>query len=533
MLLSTLNNVIAHKDPHCLRNTIYIYMYVAATSQVHILLSLPYLNLTMAISQPRIVLAILCLTSVLTFLSVESHSKYDLVESLPGQPPVSFKQFSGYITVDQKQHRALFYYFVQAQTEPASKPLVLWLNGGPGCSSLGAGAFSEHGPFRPNTDATLVKNEYSWNKEANILYLESPAGVGFSYSANASFYNYVNDTITAQDNLIFLQRWFDKFPQYKNRDFFITGESYAGHYVPQLAHLILQSNVKFNLKGIAIGNPLLDFNNDFNAEDEFNWSHGVISDFAYELITSYCNTSRLTRESIRGNLSDACSIVYEQISGEFSDFIDGYDVIADVCIASNSSRFDIAKHPIMSRFRISSSRLSNAKSLTQQQTSDSDSNSENKIDVCVGEKTTKYLNRKVVQSALHAQLVGVPQWTSCSGVLHYDYENLEIPTIPIVGALVESGIRVLVYSGDQDSVIPFIGSRSLVNKLAKELGLKTTVPYRVWFEGKQVGGWTQVYGSSLSFASIRGASHLAPATQPERSLVLFKSFLEGKPLPEA
>ncbi|KAJ6700156.1 SERINE PROTEASE FAMILY S10 SERINE CARBOXYPEPTIDASE [Salix purpurea] len=112
------------------------------------------------------------------------------------RPPVSFQQFSGYITVDEKQRRSLFYYFVEAETSPASKPLVLWLNGGPGCSSVGAGAFVEHGPFRPTTGNSLVRNEYSWNKEANMLYLESPAGVGFSYSANDSFYSYVTDEIT-------------------------------------------------------------------------------------------------------------------------------------------------------------------------------------------------------------------------------------------------------------------------------------------------------------------------------------------------
>lgn len=92
---------------------------------------------------------------------------------------------------------------------------------------------------------------------------------------------------------------------------------------------------------------------------------------------------------------------------------------------------------------------------------------------------------------------------------------------------------VCEYSGDQDSVIPLIGSRSLVKGLAEELGLKTTVPYRVWFEGQQVGGWTQVYGNMLSFATIRGASHEAPFSQPQRSLVLFNSFLQGSPLPEA
>ncbi|CAB4286259.1 unnamed protein product [Prunus armeniaca] len=80
------------------------------------------------------------------------------------------------------------------QTDPASKPLVLWFNGGPGCSSVGIGAFGEHGPFKPSGDI-LLKNDFSWNREANMLYLESPAGVGFSYSANKSFYDFVNDEI--------------------------------------------------------------------------------------------------------------------------------------------------------------------------------------------------------------------------------------------------------------------------------------------------------------------------------------------------
>ncbi|KAG4925262.1 hypothetical protein JHK87_050802 [Glycine soja] len=90
---------------------------------------------------------------------------------------------------------ALFYYFVESKTDPASKPLVLWLNGGPGCSSLGVGAFSENGPFRPNGEV-LIKNEYSWNKETNMLYLETPVGEGFSYAKGGSSYDSANDETT-------------------------------------------------------------------------------------------------------------------------------------------------------------------------------------------------------------------------------------------------------------------------------------------------------------------------------------------------
>lgn len=449
----------------------------------------------------------MCVAVLLLHLGIVHPSPSHLrITHLPGQPHVEFHQFSGYVTVDHKNRRALFFYFAEAEKDSLSKPLVLWLNGGPGCSSLGVGAFSENGPFRPKGEA-LVRNQFSWNIEANMLYLESPIGVGFSYSTDTSSYEGVNDKITARDNLVFLQNWFIKFPEYRNRSLFIVGESYAGHYVPQLAELMLQFNKKeklFNLKGIALGNPVLEFATDFNSRAEFFWSHGLISDSTYKIFTSVCNYSRYVREYYNSAVSPICSSVMSQVSTETSRFVDKYDVTLDVCLSSVFSQ---------------------TKVLNPQQVSET-------IDVCVEDETVNYLNRKDVQSALHARLVGVQRWSACSNVLDYELRDLEIPTITVVGKLVKEGIPVLVYSGDQDSVIPLTGSRKLVHKLAKRLGLKTTVPYRVWFEKQQVGGWTQVYGDILSFATIRGASHEAPFSQPERSLVLFKSFIEGKPLPQ-
>ncbi|PSS13718.1 Serine carboxypeptidase-like [Actinidia chinensis var. chinensis] len=445
--------------------------------------------------------------SSLSSFDKSSHSTFDRINQLPGQPQVSYQQFSGYVTVDEKKQRALFYYFVEAEIDPASKPLVLWLNGGPGCSSLGVGAFSENGPFRPS-GKMLVRNEHSWNREANMLYLETPIGVGFSYSSDSSSYVTVNDKITGTDNLVFLHNWFAKFPQYRNRSLFISGESYAGHYVPQLAEIMLQFNKKqklFNLKGIALGNPVLEFATDFNSRAEFFWSHGLISDSTYKSFTSTCNYSRYVSEYNRGTVSPTCSRVVSLVNRETSRFVDKYDVTLDVCIPSV---------------------LSQSKVLSPKQVTET-------VDVCVEDETVSYLNRRDVQNALHARLVGVNGWLVCSNILDYEMLDLEVPTISIVGKLVKAGVPVLVYSGDQDSVIPLIGSRRLVHGLAEELGLKTTVPYRVWFAGMQVGGWTQVYGDILSFATIRGASHEVPFSQPARSLVLFKAFLEGRPLPEA
>ncbi|CAA3022036.1 serine carboxypeptidase-like 45 [Olea europaea subsp. europaea] len=481
-------------------------------------------------------IAIALLFQICFFTKVQSYSSLSSAEKitqLPGQPQVCFQQFAGYVSVDQKKQRALFYYFVEAEVDPASKPLVLWLNGGPGCSSLGVGAFSENGPFRPSGNV-LVGNEHSWNKEANILYLESPIGVGFSYSADSSNYEGVNDKITARDNLVFLQNWFLKFPQYRNRSLYITGESYAGHYIPQLAEIMLLFNKKenlFNLKGIALGNPVLEFATDFNSRAEYFWSHGLISDTTYKLFTSACNYSRYVSEYYRGAISSVCLRVINLVTTETSKFVDKYDVTLDVCMSSV---------------------LSQSKILSPEQVAET-------IDVCVEDETVNYLNRRDVQQALHARLVGVKRWVVCSNVLDYELLDIEIPSIPIVGRIINAGIPVLIYrysrelnvfhqdfkffinnnllhsnySGDQDSVIPLTGSRTLVHRLAEELGLRTSTPYRVWFAGMQVGGWTQVYGNILSFATIRGASHEAPFSQPGRSLVLFKAFLEGRPLPEA
>ncbi|KAL8130568.1 hypothetical protein V2J09_019723 [Rumex salicifolius] len=208
------------------------------------------------------------------------------VASLPGQPKVNFKQFAGYIDIDDTNGRSLFYYFVEAEEDSNLKPLTLWLNGGPGCSSVGGGAFTELGPFYPRGDGRGLRiNSKSWNKGSqilfahqtlkstftwylnfliissrcslvsNLLFIESPAGVGWSYSNTTSDYT-TGDAKTANDMLTFMLKWYEKFPELQLRDLFLTGESYAGHYIPQLAIALMDYNAqstgfKFNIKGVA------------------------------------------------------------------------------------------------------------------------------------------------------------------------------------------------------------------------------------------------------------------------------------------
>ncbi|KAF1860851.1 hypothetical protein Lal_00000265, partial [Lupinus albus] len=144
---------------------------------------------------------------------------------------------------------------------------VLWLNGGPRCSSVAYGASEEIGPFRIRPDGnSLYLNPYAWNNLMNILFIDSPAGVGFHIRIKQQIYIhlvtrkqdhvYIRDLFfltAAEDAYIFLINWFERFPQYKRREVYIAGESYAdGHYVPQLAQLVYHKNKE-------VKNPTIDF----------------------------------------------------------------------------------------------------------------------------------------------------------------------------------------------------------------------------------------------------------------------------------
>lgn len=389
----------------------------------------------------------------------------DLVQNLPGQPPVTFNQYAGYVTVDERAGRALFYYFVQAQHNSSSKPVTLWLNGGPGCSSIGGGAFTELGPFFPRSDGRgLVRNTHSWNKVSNIIFLESPAGVGWSYSNSSADYKSSGDASTASDSLAFLLGWFQKFPEYKTNDFYITGESYAGHYVPQLASHVLayqsMDGFKINLKGIAIGNPLIRLEVDTSATYEYLWSHGIISDVVFENIVSYCNFQDYTLDSDSHNVTQECVGSLNEAENELGNYINSYDVILDVCYPS------LVQQELRLRKKVS--HMSNG------------------VDVCITSERTFYLNLPEVQEALHANVTNLPyEWSMCSGLIEYRLDDANLDMIPVLKDLYERGLRIWVFSGDQDSVVPLIGTRTLIRKLAEDLHLHTIVPYSAWYQNSQ------------------------------------------------
>ncbi|OAY64309.1 Serine carboxypeptidase II-3, partial [Ananas comosus] len=271
----------------------------------------------------------------------------DKITALPGQPnkEAEFDQYAGYVTVDAKAGRALFYYFVEALHDPSNKPLVLWLNG-----------------------------------VANMLFLESPAGVGYSYSNTTSDYDNTGDQRTAGDAYTFLINWLERFPEYKSRDFFITGESYGGHYVPELANVIVTNNgfantTAIKLKGVAIGNALLDWDTNDKGTVDYFWTHALISKSTHEAIQRYC--------SFNGTYSNDCENALSLTVYERGD-IDDYNIYAPQCVDGSNS-----------------SQLKDSVSLG---------------DPCSPNYVENYLNLPDVQRALHANTTRLNYpWIDCSG----------------------------------------------------------------------------------------------------------------------
>lgn len=170
----------------------------------------------------------------------------EFVPSLPGMGVGNFDfgMYSGYAAI-KNTTKNLHYLLVESARDWKTDPLIVWTNGGPGCSSMLA-FMQEHGPYNlPNGGDAFVKSDYSWNREANVLYVEQPAGVGYSYcdAQNHPEDCTFDDNSSSQDFLQVILTFFEKYPEYKEHDLYISGESYGGIYVPFVTNQIHHHNV--------------------------------------------------------------------------------------------------------------------------------------------------------------------------------------------------------------------------------------------------------------------------------------------------
>ncbi|KAF5203786.1 Serine carboxypeptidase-like, partial [Thalictrum thalictroides] len=245
-------------------------------------------------------ISFICLHHLLLLLVVSATvvvSK-SIVRSLPGfDGPLPFDLKTGYVSVGESNEVQLFYYFVKSENNPTKDPLILWITGGPGCSSLTALLF-EFGPLHlkiaeyNGTLPTLKLNPNSWTKVANILFLDSPVGSGFSYSKSSQG-SFTTDTKSAQQSYSFIRKWLTDHPEYLSNPLYIGGDSYSGMIVPIIVQRIsdgidVGNKPLINLKGYLLGNPTTDGELETNSKVQFAYGMGLLSDELFESTKKNC-----------------------------------------------------------------------------------------------------------------------------------------------------------------------------------------------------------------------------------------------------
>jgi len=410
------------------------------------------------------------------------------------------------------EKKQLFYWFVESQNDPANDPVVLWLNGGPGCSSFD-GFVYEHGPFHfedgpMGAEQVLTLNHESWNKVANMIYLDSPAGVGLSYSTNPNVDYITNDKITANDSRNFLLKFFTAYPEFSKNDFYIAGESYAGIYVPTLAQQVYIGNNNpkqyINLKGYLVGNGVTDEVIDGNALVPFVYGHALIPDSLYNQLVTTCN-------GIYWNATGACNQLMMQ----------AYNLVADLNV------YNIYESCAGLGPKVDIQKMLNLWYRIRQPVRDSSVGGS--VPCIDSSRAHKWINQDSVRTSIHAISVQQKEWFICSD--NISYTSVYSTVIPIHQQLIQAGIRALVYSGDTDMCVPFTGSEAWTDSLDMQI----KQDWRPWKVNYQVAGYVKTYenpGSPLqhlTFATIKGSGHTVPQYKPAQAFHFFKNFLQNQP----
>ncbi|KAG2483710.1 hypothetical protein HYH03_017428 [Edaphochlamys debaryana] len=534
----------------------------------------------------------------------------DLILTVPGyeNDQLTSRHFGGYVTVDEAHERRLFYYFVESERDPANDPVVLWLNGGPGCSSFDGFVF-EQGPFlfrlqRGGAEGrgrwvSLEPNPYAWSKVANMIFLDSPAGVGMSYSAHPSDYS-VDDERTARDADAFLRGWFDRFPQYGGNQFFVSGESYAGIYVPNLVAHVLSGNERgeeprINIVGYLVGNGCTDERYDGNAHPPFAAGKSLLPAAGFRALERACGGEYW-------NGTGECRKLWEDMARDLSA-LNVYDTLEDcyhdgppsASSASGPGRrhrrgrrallhASSASGPVLGgeggALLASASSASDA-SASEASASEASASASASAAAAAprspllsaealagagllgswplaggvprqGEEVLNWahvgrrlgllgltppctdstaadlwLNDPMVRDAIHAApKSAIGPWTLCSDKISYTRTHGSM--IPVhVSNTKTYGLRALIYSGDHDMAVPHTGSEAWTS----ELGYPVKSAWAPWFVADgQVAGYRVEYGHGLTYATVKGAGHMVPETNPRESLAMFERFLADKPL---
>jgi len=501
---------------------------------------------------------LLIITSLILFTNSSTTPRTE-VKELPGfgRPPT--RHWSGFIEVDDASDSNLFYYLVESANDPDNDPLLWWMNGGPGASSL-VGLFGEIGPLLLVDETKLMQNPYAWNLRANVLYVEFAPGIGYSYCSNSSRTDLSckqsnnscspcisSDSSVATQNLKFLDIFLGSmlFPEYKGRPLFLVGESYAGVYIPTLTKALLDhyknTNI-VNLHGLWITDPCIDNKAQYGWLDlgvKFAYEKGLISGLIYNsLMSDKCSSGETpVGDIIRSTKHEECQRAWR---------------LYDIALAGLGNTMHPAEVPGLPLYI----------------------DPLNAYGPSGGPDLKNYLQSPDVRNALNAISTpnskyhieignnGYPQytveWAACSNDPHTQISMVnfyrDIVNISRLGVQSAANLRnIIICSGNIDPVVALHGTEAAVHKIGFKI--KVGGDRRPWFfnslatdistlgtkainwgellharnAGPQIGGFTTSFNTDskvrLDFVTVRGSGHMVPAYAPQRSLHMINRML--------
>jgi len=448
----------------------------------------------------------------------------------------------------------LHYWFAAAEKDDwqsSSTPVVLWLNGGPGSSSI-LGMLQEMGPLVMNATGGLMRNPYAWTKQANLLILEAPAGVGYSYCAAMLHGGNCNNTdlSTAAANRAAVQDFFKtKFPELKASSFYISGESYAGVYVPTLSKEILDNAPEVNIKGVAVGDPCTDRTSQTQSMDMLWYAHkhGFVPDADYEFLANNCSHT-FPAFIARGH--------WKRQQGRWA--AREASAVQPLLSAEESKQCTVLQR----RFLATTS-----KGLSQSW----DASYINELDLFTDAAAldwalpgtenyynAQYMSSPEVRKALHVEDAPTKSWPGPPDGWEYHSSWDACNEAPGKDSMIQfyQNIaprleRTIVFNGDVDPCVSYEGTRHAIEKVGFDV-----LPgghYRPWFynkssatmdtlqakpnlfgpnlelrdAGAQYGGHVVNYEHHLSFATVHGSGHMVPQFRPQAAERLLSQLLHG------
>jgi len=420
------------------------------------------------------------------YLQWEVGKERELTGFLPPTHPVSdtnsiagFSGYSGLLPVKQ-DGSALFYWLTErigGNITSDQAPLLLWLQGGPGCSSL-IGNLYEFGPFAIDNRQRPRPRKDSWAEDYHLLFIDNPFGAGFSFTPTSDYVRSEEDMAdylyTALSALCTMHStWF------KERDFYVFGESYAGKFIPNVAKLVLDKSLgltkcPIRLQGIGLGNA---------------WVHPVVQTLS---MSNYSHAAGLVTEQERleaAGIERRAKAAYE--AGNYGES-NQLSIEASLYIAHKAGGINPYNVREFGNYDLSDMAM--------------------------------WLMSARTKEALHVP--GHLAYNQCGEPAYLALEEDEMqPVASLLSSLLDRGLKVLVYTGQDDLICNTLGTTQYL----EELEWRGQQGYRaskaeLWRVDGQAAGHVRTY-DTLMQAVVIGAGHMVPRDQLRRSRDLLRQFL--------